>query len=89
MPLVVGVDEDLLYTGEDPRLARAFAAAGCRQGWRVLLLPRGVVRDLNNAVEEALGVLGFAPPPVDAPVAGTTAPARRTGPPCARPCVRG
>jgi len=41
-------------------LARAFAAAGRRQGWRVLLLPRSET-DLSKAVEAALGILGFPP----------------------------
>src|ERR1017187_8850507 len=36
LPFLVCVDEDLDYVGPDRDLARAFAAADCQQGWRIV-----------------------------------------------------
>jgi len=59
LPFLVCVDEDLTYLGEDPALARAFAAGPARQGWRALCLGRGPQGDFEAAVRQGLGVLGF------------------------------
>ena len=59
LPFLVCVDEDLAYLGEDPALARVFAAGPARQGWRALCLGRGARCDFEAAVRQGLGVLGF------------------------------
>jgi len=57
MPCVVCVDEDLEYTGSDPALAGAFAAAPAQQGWRVLTFAGCLHGSLSAALEYALGFL--------------------------------
>jgi ATP-dependent Clp protease ATP-binding subunit ClpB len=58
MPFLVCVDEDLEYCGPDPGLARAFAAAGRSQGWRVVTAAAGVYEQAADAVEQTLDLLG-------------------------------
>jgi ATP-dependent Clp protease ATP-binding subunit ClpA len=58
MPFLVCVDEDLEYCGPDPGLARAFAAAGRSQGWRVVTAAAGVYEQAGEAVEQTLDLLG-------------------------------
>ena len=60
LPYLVAVDEDLEYTGDDPALQRAFAAARREHGWRVLPVGRTRQRQLQPALEEALELLGNA-----------------------------
>jgi ATP-dependent Clp protease ATP-binding subunit ClpA len=57
MPCVVCVDEDLEYTGADPALVHAFAAAPSQQGWLVLTFGGSLHGDLNAALDYALGIL--------------------------------
>ena len=70
-PFVVAVDEDLEYRGADGPLARLFAKAAKREGWRILLVqPGGAEKHLNDAVESilrALGETGTMPIPAAAP----------------------
>lgn len=58
LPFVVGVNEDLCYTGPDRGLARAFATATIKDGWR-LITPMALERNLQSAVDSALTMLGF------------------------------
>jgi len=60
LPFLVCVDEDLEYVGPDSETARTFAAAGRRQGWRVVSLGSGVYPEAEDAVREALTILGTA-----------------------------
>jgi len=71
MPCVVCVDEDLEYTGTDPALAGAFAAAVTQQGWRVLTFAGCLHGDLTVALEYALGFLGADGEPGKASAAAT------------------
>jgi len=57
MPCIVCVDEDLEYSGPDPALAAAFAAAPTQQGWRVLTFAGRLHGDLTAALGHALGFL--------------------------------
>jgi ATP-dependent Clp protease ATP-binding subunit ClpA len=75
LPFLVCVDEDLEYVGPDRELARLFAAADRQQGWRVVSVGTGLSSHVEDAVEQALSMLG-APGKV-APSA--KAPARRDG----------
>ena len=59
LPFLVCVDEDFEYTGSDPDVARVFAGAGRRQGWRVLPLTTDARHTVNDVVQFALGVVGF------------------------------
>ncbi len=58
LPFLVCVDEDLEYVGPDRELARAFAAADRRQGWRVVSAGPGVYPQAEDAVQQALAMLG-------------------------------
>lgn len=62
LPFLVCVDEDLEYVGPDRALALAFAAAGCRQGWRVVATGAGVHPQAEDAVQQALAMLGCSQP---------------------------
>ncbi|HZM90471.1 MAG TPA: hypothetical protein VFF31_28385 [Blastocatellia bacterium] len=59
MPYLICVDEDLDYTGMDSALARAFVAGHKQQGWRVLSVGNDARADIQQLIEEALGVVGF------------------------------
>lgn len=59
MPFVVGVNEGLNYTGEDPRLTHAFAAATVQQGWKMLNVMVGAHCELQAALDFALAIVGF------------------------------
>jgi hypothetical protein len=63
LPFLLCVDEDLLYAGHDPELARAFAAASCQQGWRVISTGVGVHSQAEDAVQDVLSMLGCAKRP--------------------------
>ena len=70
LPFLVCVDEDLEYLGPDRELARVFAAAGRQQGWRVVSAGSGVYPQAEDAVHQALAMLGApgsAPLPSKAP----------------------
>jgi ATP-dependent Clp protease ATP-binding subunit ClpA len=70
LPYLVCVDEDLEYLGPDRELARAFAVADRQQGWRVVPAGPGVYPQAEDAVEQALAVLGVPgaePAPAKAP----------------------
>ena len=56
---LVGVDETLMYLGEDGDLVRTFRGAICRQGWKTLMLTLPASISLDEAVIEALAILGF------------------------------
>lgn len=58
LPFLVCVDEDLDYVGPDRDLARAFAAADCQQGWRVVSAEAGLRPQAEEAVQHALAMLG-------------------------------
>ena len=58
LPFLVCVDEDLDYVGPDRELARAFAAANCQQGWRVVSAEAGLHPQAGEAVQHALAMLG-------------------------------
>jgi len=58
LPFLVCVDEDLEYVGPDRELARAFAAADRQQGWRVVSVGAGLSARVEDAVEQALSMLG-------------------------------
>jgi ATP-dependent Clp protease ATP-binding subunit ClpA len=60
LPCLTCVDEDLEYTGPDLALARIFAAAVTRDGWRVILVSSPVAGSLQEVVERALRIVGFA-----------------------------
>jgi ATP-dependent Clp protease ATP-binding subunit ClpA len=60
LPFLVCVDEDLEYVGPNRELARAFAAADCQQGWRVVSAGSGVYPQADDAVQQALAMLGAA-----------------------------
>jgi len=75
-PFIVCVDEDLEYTGTDSALVRAFTAAHCQQGWRVIYLAGENHGDCRQVIENALGVVGFdGHEPVMEHVVSNTAPA--------------
>jgi ATP-dependent Clp protease ATP-binding subunit ClpA len=57
LPFLVCVDEDLAYQGGDAGVARAFAMAVRRQGWRVIL-PGRKQQDLERTLDSALQMLG-------------------------------
>lgn len=59
MPFLIGVDEDLEYTGPDPALARAFSGGTTQQGWRVVFVDPRVRADPALIVEDALRAVGF------------------------------
>ena len=59
MPFLIGVDEDLEYTGPNPALARAFSGGTTQQGWRVVFIDPRVRADLTLVVEDALRAVGF------------------------------
>lgn len=59
LPYLVCVDEDLAYIGPDRELARTFSAAGCQQGWRVVSTGLGVYPQVEEAVQQALALLGI------------------------------
>jgi hypothetical protein len=59
VPLLVCVDEDLQYIGDDQDMTRAFSGGARQQGWRILAFARSVRLDLPEAVEKALALLGF------------------------------
>jgi ATP-dependent Clp protease ATP-binding subunit ClpA len=56
--LVLGVDEDLEYRGEDADLVKAFAGGVRRQGWRLLVVNEQAARDAPTLVDFALRLLG-------------------------------
>ncbi len=58
LPFLVCVDEDLEYVGPDRELARVFAAADRQQGWRVVSAGSGVYPQAEDAVQQALAMLG-------------------------------
>lgn len=60
LPFLMCVDEDLEYVGPDSGIARTFAAAGRQQGWRVVSAGSGVYPEAEDAVREALTMLGTA-----------------------------
>jgi ATP-dependent Clp protease ATP-binding subunit ClpA len=78
MPYLIGVDEDLQYTGQDALLAKAFAGGTRQQGWRVVFVDPRPQADFSGVVENALRAVGFegaeprwsAPAPDAAPDAG-------------------
>jgi ATP-dependent Clp protease ATP-binding subunit ClpA len=59
MPYLIGVDEDLRYTGRNEALAKAFAGGTTQQGWRVLFVDRRPQADFSQVVEDALRAVGF------------------------------
>lgn len=59
LPFVVGVDEDLEYSGDDHLLAGAFAGATRRQGWRVFFVDAPRSGPIQGIVEGALRMVGF------------------------------
>jgi len=59
MPYVIGVDEDLRYTGRDETLAKAFAGGTTQQGWRVVFVDRRARAGFPQVVEAALRAVGF------------------------------
>jgi ATP-dependent Clp protease ATP-binding subunit ClpA len=75
LPFLVCVDEDLEYVGPDRELARAFAAADRRQGWRVVPAGSGAYPQAGDAVQQALAMLGAwdKPPGLSSPAAGLLA----------------
>jgi ATP-dependent Clp protease ATP-binding subunit ClpA len=75
LPFLVCVDEDLEYVGPDRELARVFAAANRQQGWRVVSAGSGVYPLAEDAVQQALAMLGASG---EAPVSAK-APARPAG----------
>jgi ATP-dependent Clp protease ATP-binding subunit ClpA len=75
LPFLVCVDEDLDYLGPDRELARVFAAADRQQGWRVVSAGSGVYPQAEDAVQQALAMLG-APGSVPVPA---KAPGREAG----------
>jgi ATP-dependent Clp protease ATP-binding subunit ClpA len=59
LPFLVCVDEDLDYVGPDRDLARVFAMADRRQGWRVVSAGSAAVfSQAEDAVQQALAMLG-------------------------------
>src|ERR1017187_1891069 len=58
LPFLVCVDEDLDYVGPDRDLARAFAAADCQQGWRIVSAEAVLPPRAEAAVQQALAMLG-------------------------------
>jgi len=58
LPFLVCVDEDLEYVGPDRELARAFAAADRQQGWRVVSVGSRLYPQAEDAVQQALAMLG-------------------------------
>jgi hypothetical protein len=76
MPFLIGVDEDLQYTGGDAALARAFSGGAVQQGWRVLFVDSRTQADVAAVVEDALRVVGFdgAEPQWNAPARGVPEP---------------
>src|SRR5271157_2928277 len=58
LPFLVCVDEDLEYVGPDREMARVFAAADRQQGWRVVSAGSGVYPQAEDAVQQALAMLG-------------------------------
>jgi hypothetical protein len=74
LPFLVCVDEDLEYLGPDYELARVFAAADHQQGWRVVTAGAGVYPQAEDAVQQALAMLGtpgapaYSPNPPSKPV---------------------
>jgi ATP-dependent Clp protease ATP-binding subunit ClpA len=73
---LVGVDEDLQYTGTDRALVRAFAAGRTQQGWRVLVFGGCLHGDLSAALEYALGFLGADEQQGNAPAASAPIPGK-------------
>jgi hypothetical protein len=71
MPFLVCVDEDLKYVGSDRELARAFSAGDRQQGWLVVTAGSGVYQQAENAVHQALAMLGATGEP---PTAASTSP---------------
>ena len=61
LPFLVCVDEDLDYVGPDRELARAFATADRKQGWRVVAAGGAVYHRAEDAVQQALAMLGCVP----------------------------
>lgn len=59
MPYLIGVDEDLQYTGQDVTLAKAFAGGTTQQGWRVVFIDPRPQADFPLVVEDALRAVGF------------------------------
>ena len=65
LPFLVCVDEDLEYVGPDREMARVFAASDRQQGWRVVSAASGVYPQAEDAVQQALAMLGASgEPPV-------------------------
>lgn len=60
LPFLICVDQDLTYCGADRDLARTFNSGDCRQGWRVIAPGAALLARADDAVEQALGVLGCA-----------------------------
>jgi ATP-dependent Clp protease ATP-binding subunit ClpA len=58
LPFLVCVDEDLEYVGPDREMARVFAASDRQQGWRVVSAASGVYPQAEDAVQQALAMLG-------------------------------
>src|SRR5688572_12444926 len=58
LPYLMCVDDDLEYFGPDHDLARAFAVADRQQGWPVVSAGPVVYPEAEDAVEQALAVLG-------------------------------
>jgi ATP-dependent Clp protease ATP-binding subunit ClpA len=56
-PCFLCVDEDLFYTGADQTLARVFASAPTRQGWRILSFGGALPANLGSALEYAVAML--------------------------------
>ena len=78
MPFLVCVDEDLEYVGPDREMARVFAAADRRQGWRVVPAGSGAYPQLDDAVHQALAMLGARwdkPPGLSGGAPGLSSPA--------------
>ena len=76
MPFLVCVDEDLEYVGPDRDMARVFAAADRRQGWRVVPAGSGAYPQVDDAVHQALAMLGAGcdkPPGLSRPAPGLLA----------------
>lgn len=62
MPFLAMVDADLAYVGGDPVLQTAFTGPVQRKGWRALSTQVLVDRDIQLVLQNALHLLGFAPP---------------------------
>ena len=59
LPFLILVDAGLQYTGPNAAVARVFGSGPNREGWRALLVGPGSLVRFQDAIEAALGLLGF------------------------------